>query len=205
MNYLGHAYFSTEYSLLGNMAGDSLKGISLQSLDPQILKGIELHRLIDRLTDRQVEFGRIREIFAAAGIRYPGVLTDIVIDYALASRWEELSACPWGEFKELIYALLSREKERMPGSFRFGAYYLVHEDWFETYRSLEGLELAFFRLSRRTKRGFSIHRAHALVTERREFVQEQGTRIFELLFRDQGINRDRSSMLSRPRITPTAP
>ena len=56
MNFLAHIYLSGNNSkiMVGNFIGDFVKGRNLlEQFEPEIAKGIELHRAIDEYTDHQ--------------------------------------------------------------------------------------------------------------------------------------------------------
>ena len=55
MNFLAHIYLSNEHPkiMVGNFIGDFVKGKHFSDqFEPEIAKGIELHRAIDEFTDR---------------------------------------------------------------------------------------------------------------------------------------------------------
>ncbi|HEY3430492.1 MAG TPA: DUF479 domain-containing protein, partial [Cyclobacteriaceae bacterium] len=54
MNFLAHLYLSGTHQkvMVGNFIGDFVKGRNaLETFEPEIVKGIELHRGIDEFTD----------------------------------------------------------------------------------------------------------------------------------------------------------
>ena len=113
MNYLGHAYFSTEKIFIGNMAGDSLIGVDVSALDEDLRAGISRHRLIDQVTDSHEAFFEIRSMFTQSGLPYAGVFADLAIDWGIASRWSEYSGVEWHEFKESVYRRLETGSRRI--------------------------------------------------------------------------------------------
>ena len=55
MNFLAHIYLSNDHPkiMVGNFIGDFVKGKHFSDLfEPEIVRGIELHRVIDEYTDR---------------------------------------------------------------------------------------------------------------------------------------------------------
>ena len=91
MNYLGHASLSPEdpQILIGNLAGDSVRAVQVETLPLKVRQGLELHESIDAATDRSPGFRELRRMISRAGMPYAGVLADLMIDYALASSWEK--------------------------------------------------------------------------------------------------------------------
>lgn len=153
MNYLAHAFLSPPEPriLAGNLAGDSVRRIKLDAMPPEFREGLVLHERIDSATDAHPAFKDLRRGIAGAGLPYAGVLADLFIDYALASQWEKFSGQPFSLFKNRVYSVLEEERHLIEG-FGFTAMVLVREDWFESYRTLPGMRIAFFRLNRKTRR-----------------------------------------------------
>lgn len=200
MNYLGHAYFSTAATFIGNMAGDSLKGIDLSVLSTDLAAGISRHIRIDAVTDSHPAFVSIRSLFSAADLPYAGVLADLAIDWVLASDWHCYSAVGWEDFKKEVYSRLERDSGRMPGYFTVSAGWLVRENWFDSYRSIEGMATAFFRLSRKTRRDIDIKAACAVLRGHQDELCTQARAVITALFSEPLIAADFPELLSRPCI-----
>ena len=154
MNYLGHAYLSPrdEQILIGNLAGDSVRRVDTAALPLDIQVGLDLHERIDVATDAHPAFKEICRCIDRAGISYQGVIADLLIDFVLASRWPEYSDEGFPEFKQRVYRSLDRGAGLVSPRFLFTAAVMTVEDRFESYRSIEGMQTAFLRLSRRARR-----------------------------------------------------
>jgi len=180
MNYLGHAFLSPPDPsvLAGNLAGDSVRRINLDAVSPGVQAGLALHDTIDAATDGHPLFKEMRRGIDNAGLPYPGVLADLFIDYALASRWERFSGRPFSLFKDRVYSVLEEAQHLMEG-FGFTAMVLVREDWFESYRSLAGMGTAFFRLNRKTRRSLPVDSIVNYLALNNLHVQESGEEILK--------------------------
>ena len=176
MNYLGHASLSPEdpQILIGNLAGDSVRAVQVEALPLKVRQGLELHESIDAATDRSPGFRELRGMISRADMPYAGVLADLMIDFALASSWEERRSVSFELFKERVYRQLERGSGLVSVRFYFTASVLVLEDWFESYRTLAGMRKAFFRLSRKTRRPLPQDEIASFLADRRERVVELG-------------------------------
>jgi acyl carrier protein phosphodiesterase len=176
MNYLGHASLSPEdpQILIGNLAGDSVRAVQVETLPLKVRQGLELHESIDAATDRSPGFRELRRMISRAGMPYAGVLADLMIDYALASSWEKHRVESFALFKERVYRQLERGAGLVSPRFYFTASVLVIEDWFESYRTLAGMRKAFFRLNRKTRRTLPQNEIASFLADRSELVVELG-------------------------------
>ncbi|NIW39016.1 MAG: DUF479 domain-containing protein, partial [candidate division Zixibacteria bacterium] len=79
-----------------------MKGVTVDSLPEAVRRGLAVHLLIDRMTDSHPLFKSAAACFSEQRLPYAGVLADISLDYALASRWEQFSSLEWDYFKERV-------------------------------------------------------------------------------------------------------
>src|SRR5690554_279161 len=93
MNFLAHLYLSgnDEKLLTGNFIGDYVKGKNFLKYPGRIREGIILHRRIDTFTDNHDQFREVKKLFRSEFGLYSGVITDLVFDHMLASRWASYS------------------------------------------------------------------------------------------------------------------
>ena len=201
MNYLGHAFCSTYDTLLGNMAGDSMRGVDIAGLPRSIRDGLDLHFLIDRLTDTHPSFIPVTRLFSSRNLPYAGVLADIAADYVFASKWEEYSSVDWYSFKEEVYSRLLEGKDSVPGSFRYSAYWLVREDWFESYRTFRGMETAFYRLSRKTRREVDPAAARGVIEENEEAISSFAKGVLSSILSNGEMKSRLPRLISKPCIS----
>ena len=183
MNYLGHAWLSPgdPQILIGNLAGDSVRGVPTEALPLGIQQGLRLHEAIDAATDGTKEFAELRGMLEDAELPYAGVLADLLIDFALASRWETLASEPFDRFKQRIYRALAAGAGLVSTRFYFTAAVLTAEDWFESYRSEEGMGAAFFRLNRKTRRPLPLEEIALLLQRERARIIDLSLNILTLV------------------------
>ena len=91
MNWLAHLRLAPDEPLvrLGNLAGDFVRGVDLQTLDPRVRRGIDQHRAIDRFVDGHEVHRRSRARFGEAWRRFAGVALDVFYDHFLARDWAQ--------------------------------------------------------------------------------------------------------------------
>lgn len=149
MNHLAHALLAADAPLLlaGNLAGDFVKG-RLDRLPPSPLAaGIRMHRGIDAWTDRHPIWKRSRARVAPR--RVSGVIVDIAYDHFLARHFDRYSAVSLEAFAARTYRVLLDHEALLPPRLRQILPRIVAEDWFVSYRWLEGVDRTFSRLARR--------------------------------------------------------
>ncbi|BDX07387.1 ACP phosphodiesterase [Planctobacterium marinum] len=85
MNYLAHIHLAsiTETSLVGNFAGDFVRGSVLSDLPEPIQQGIKIHRKVDSFTDRHDKVRLAKQGFPAKLRRTAGICLDIWFDHLL--------------------------------------------------------------------------------------------------------------------------
>ena len=103
MNFLAHLYLSgdNEQIIVGNFIGDFVKGRNaLQTFDPTIALGIELHRAIDQFTDTHPVVRSSKDRLRPKYRHYAGVIVDIFYDHFLARKWNDYHKTPLPEFAQ---------------------------------------------------------------------------------------------------------
>lgn len=167
MNYLAHLYLSGDEPLVmvGNFMADAVKGRDLSAHHPDVQRGIRLHRRIDSFTDQHpiTAIGRSR-VRAHCG-KYAGVALDLFYDHLLASEWQLHRTGSLQHFAQRCYALLHRERARMPERTRHMLPYMVQGDWLTSYASIGGIGAALHGLSRRAVHAEALSGAEAVLHE----------------------------------------
>ena len=155
MNYLAHLYFaddSTE-SQLGNLMADFVKGpLDRRRYTPDILKGIENHRTIDRFTDTHAVVRESKRLVNRHRRRFAGIIVDVCYDYFLAKHWSRYSDIELPAFIERVYASLRRYRGALPGRMGMVLHYMIEQDWLSSYRTTAGIGRALDGISTRIKR-----------------------------------------------------
>ncbi len=153
MNLLAHAYLSgdNEYLMIGNFIADHIKGNHISHLPPDVIKGVQLHRMIDQYTDQHPMFNRSCNRLYHRYHKYSGVVVDILYDHFLARRWANYHDRPLQEFTEQCYGLLLKHYNILPLRTRNLLPHIMMDNWLVAYYRFDGLEKSFKGMSRRVK------------------------------------------------------
>ncbi|HSP12337.1 MAG TPA: acyl carrier protein phosphodiesterase [Salegentibacter sp.] len=159
MNYLAHIYLSGDDEALkiGNFIADSVKGKDFLNYPGRIQQGIILHRAIDTYTDVHPVFGKSRKRLFPKYRHYSGVIVDMFYDHFLAANWNKYSKEPLEEYTNNFYALLEKNWEFLPQQVQDFFPYMLRDDWFLRYGTLEGVEKILAQMSRRTTFTSKLH------------------------------------------------
>ncbi len=171
MNYLAHLFLAGDSpeSLLGNLAGDFVKGRLGDEFPPATRRGIVQHRKIDEFTDTHPAVAAFRRVIAAEHGHYSRVIADVFFDHFLACDWKVYSVEPFDAFLRRIFTSLDPLADEMPGRLRFVYPLMRDQRWLESYAEVEGIHTALRNLSRRFSRAPRLETAAALlVNERNE-------------------------------------
>lgn len=174
MNYLAHLFLSPDDpdERLGSLVADFTRG-RLQTLarsyPPGVMRGIALHRQVDRFTDDhpRVRLGRRRIV--APYRRYSGIILDILYDHFLSSFWSEFSGRDRHAFIREIYRLLGERRDELPEPLRTLVPRMQREDWLGSYGDLEVVGLVYQRMARRLRQPNPL--GGALVEVRRHYPE----------------------------------
>lgn len=157
MNYLAHLYLAenTPESRLGNLYGDFVKGKLIHLDYPHvIIKGIWEHRQIDTFTDHHPLTSACRMLIGAKNKRYSGIAADVIYDHFLAKNWTKYSAQPLAEFVQEMYDLLQSRFDTLPPKLQYVVPFLLKENWFMRYATVDGIQDVLERMGRRMAREF---------------------------------------------------
>ncbi|HEY8849554.1 MAG TPA: DUF479 domain-containing protein, partial [Thermoanaerobaculia bacterium] len=93
MNYLAHLFLAghSAESLIGNLAGDFVKGRLGDQFPPGIRDGIMLHRRVDAFTDTHPAVAAFRRVLIPDHGHYSRVISDVFFDHFLATSWSRYS------------------------------------------------------------------------------------------------------------------
>ena len=157
MNYLAHLMLAddSDASRIGNLLGDFAKG-TIEDLEnfypPEIIRGIRMHRAVDRFTDSHQVFRDARSLLAPERRRFAGIILDIIFDHYLCRHWQDYCEKPLEEFIENVYRALDEHPEWHAGRLAAAFPMMRNENWLMTYSSIEGIGLTLERVSRRSPR-----------------------------------------------------
>ena len=151
MNYLAHLLLSGPDPdlALGNFLADMLTPDQSASMPPRVLEGIMLHRAIDTFTDAhpigRTSTARIR----ATQRKYAPVSIDVYYDFLLVRHWTNFASIPMEEMAAFTYAQLGARMNIVPEPLQPRVRSMIHHQWLETYRTQEGINQVFSRMSKR--------------------------------------------------------
>jgi len=155
MNFLAHMLCShdTPASKLGNFIADFVKGDVAGRFPPEVVEGIMHHRRADWFTDSHEIFRASRSLISTPRRRYAGVIIDVLYDHFLATDWERYCSTGLDEFVGHVYENLGHyHLMGVPHPVPAVIEKMVGEDWLRSYRTVEGIERTFMRISRRVRR-----------------------------------------------------
>ncbi len=153
MNYLGHAYlsFNDPELLVGNMAGDYVKGlVALEKFPARVKDGYLLHRKIDHYADMHPANQRAKLIFRGDFGLYSGAIIDTIYDHFLANDAKIFpTETALHQFTQEVYIMLDSKVYLLPE--KFAQYYpkMKEQNWLFHYRSVKGAERSLQGLARR--------------------------------------------------------
>ena len=154
MNYLAHLFLAehTPESLLGNLLGDFLQGISKDRYSIAIQQGILLHRKVDAYTDSHPIVRETKQLVSVARRRFSGILVDIFYDHFLAKYWGKYSSVSLNSFSQKVYVTLTQHQLILPDRLRQALLQMIQQDWLNKYQYMSGIELTLNRMAHRVKK-----------------------------------------------------
>jgi acyl carrier protein phosphodiesterase len=173
MNHLAHLYLAghSAESLIGNLAGDFVRGSLGDRFPPAVADGIRNHRRIDAYTDSHPSVAAFRRILIPEHGHYARVISDVFFDHFLATRWDDYSAEPLDAFLRRVFATMDTRTELLPE--RLAAIYPHMRDgrWFRSYATLDGIHAALSHLSKRLSRQPHLETATRHLVDSREELE----------------------------------
>ncbi|NNE91791.1 MAG: DUF479 domain-containing protein [Verrucomicrobiales bacterium] len=154
MNFLAHLHLAdpTPESRLGNLLGDFVRGLPDDDrFPPEIWEGIKLHRHVDAFTDSDPAWKRSRARLKRTKRRFAGIIIDVFYDHFLIRNWSRFE--PEREMPDFVadcHAHLDEALHHAPLEAAEVIRRMQREDWLISYSTLEGLDFALQRISRRS-------------------------------------------------------
>ncbi|HEY2090456.1 MAG TPA: ACP phosphodiesterase [Thermoanaerobaculia bacterium] len=154
MNFLAHLFLAgdTPESLIGNLAGDFVKGPLHERFTPGIRAGIMAHRKIDAFTDSHPHVAAFRRVLIPEHGHYSRVIADVFLDHFLACRFDEFGNEPLETFIDRTHATLDAHLDELPERLREVYPWMRDQRWLLGYRDVAGIELTLARMSHRIAR-----------------------------------------------------
>ena len=182
MNYLAHLFLAgdTAESLIGNLAGDFVKGPLADHFPSAIAEGIRNHRRVDAFTDSHPAVAAFRRVLVPEHGHYARVIADVFFDHFLVRNWNRYSEESLEAFLARVFATIDPHIDLLPG--RLAAVYprMRDEGWLRSYGQLDAIHTALYHLS------FRLSRRPRLETATRHLVdsREQLEPLFATFFPD---------------------
>lgn len=179
MNFLAHLYLSGDNQkiMLGNFMGDFVKGRgALGQFDPDIVKGIELHRTIDEFTDSHAVVTQSKNRLRPKYRHYSGVIVDIFYDHFLAKEWSNYHSDLLPDFADKAYEVIQSHDAILPEEIKFMMPYMIKGNWLVNYGRVEGIERALSGMARRARFESKMEQSvHELIEHYDLFLNEFST------------------------------
>ena len=154
MNFLAHLYLSGDNAkfMVGNFIGDFVKGRNLhEHFEPEIVKGIGLHRAIDEFTDHHAVVLKSKIRLRTKYRHYAPVIVDIFYDHFLSKYWHNYDNRPLPDYAAHAYKTIGSFASILPEEVKNLLPHMVKGNWLVNYGTLDGIQRALTGTSRRTK------------------------------------------------------
>ncbi len=191
MNYLAHSVISLEIdkkmnenTLYGNFTGDFYKGkVDKIDLQENLKSGIILHRLIDKISDREENF--LNEILREKFGIFKGIVSDMYIDYFLCKNFENIffenpDFVNMEKVERKIIKNIEEYDEFFPSDFKSFFDWLKREKVLARYKNLDFLDRVFWGISKRVRKGEILR--NAVCELRKNYGEFEEKSLKEFLF-----------------------
>lgn len=180
MNYLAHFFLSHGHESLafGNFLTDMMRISEIKAWPNFLTKGVELHHLIDEVTDNHPENKRLRGLLRPYFHKYAGVALDMYYDYVLYQQWEKWALQSFESFREDQYKLIRDHHNYVPNRLSPRIRHMVEGDFLRSYTTLEGQAFAFHKMNERSNFDTGFEQAVEVLPE----MLEELNAGFELFF-----------------------
>ena len=159
MNFLAHSLISLEIdekenkkTLYANFAGDFYKGlVETIELPDELKEGIVLHRIIDKISDRNENF--LNELLTEKFGIFKGIVSDMYIDHFLSKNFDSLFNDNLNNIENKILYNTKINEKFFPDNFKRTFQWLKSEKVMSSYQNINFLERAFYGISQRVRKG----------------------------------------------------
>jgi acyl carrier protein phosphodiesterase len=193
MNFLAHLHLSgsDDQVMIGNFIGDHIKGDNFsippsgnhlhqkeQLYNKGVIKGIKLHRLIDAFTDSHPLVHESKKRLRPHFHKYSPVIVDVFYDHFLAKNWNKYHPEPLQKYVDYVYSLLKQNENILPEKTKKLVPYMIQHNWLKGYSTLEGINRALTRMSRRAKFDSKMDQAATFLEKDYELYQKEFEQFF---------------------------
>jgi len=178
---LAHLFLATPPtpdSLIGNLAGDFVKGPLRDRFPSAIAAGIAQHRRIDAFTDAHPSVAAFRRVLIPEHGHYSRVIADVFFDHFLAARFDELGGEPLEQFLARTFASIDPRVDELPGLLRVVYPRMRDEGWLVSYREVRGIRQALTGISMRISRRPRLELATRHLTDSRAELEARFDEFF---------------------------
>ncbi|MDR2121703.1 MAG: ACP phosphodiesterase [Flavobacteriaceae bacterium] len=153
MNIVAHQLLSYKIPdiQLGNVLGEIVRGKDYQNYPQPIATGILLHRNIDFFTDSHPIVKETTRIFHKSYGKFSPIITDVIYDFFLIKNWHLFCDEDFEDFKKSCYKLVQSTEILFPKKLDVILKSLIEDDWFEKYKTYEGIEWTLHNLGKKSK------------------------------------------------------
>lgn len=159
MNFLAHSLISLEIdekenkkTLYANFAGDFYKGlVETIELPDELKEGIVLHRIIDKISDRNENF--LNELLTKKFGIFKGIVSDMYIDHFLSKNFDSLFNDNLNNIENKILYNIKINEKFFPDNFKRTFQWFKSEKVMSSYQNIDFLERAFYGISQRVRKG----------------------------------------------------
>ena len=159
MNFLAHSLISLEIdekenkkTLYANFAGDFYKGlVETIELPDELKEGIVLHRIIDKISDRNENF--LNELLTEKFGIFKGIVSDMYIDHFLSKNFDSLFNDNLNNIENKILYNIKISEKFFPDNFKRTFQWLKSGKVMSSYQNINFLERAFYGISQRVRKG----------------------------------------------------
>ena len=159
MNFLAHSLISLEIdekenkkTLYANFAGDFYKGlVETIELPDELKEGIVLHRIIDKISDRNENF--LNELLTEKFGIFKGIVSDMYIDHFLSKNFDSLFNDNLNNIENKILYNIKINEKFFPDNFKRTFQWLKSKKVMSSYQNINFLERAFYGISQRVRKG----------------------------------------------------
>ena len=172
MNFLAHIYLSGSNPkiMVGNFIGDFVKGRNLmEQFEPDIAKGVELHRAIDDFTDHHAVVHQSKVKLRPKYRHFAPVIIDIFYDHFLARYWSDFSTVTLDQFTQDSYDKIRQQWDILPGGVKRMLPHMIKDNWLLHYAEIDGIARVLNGMTRRSRFDSKMDES---VHELREFYNE---------------------------------
>ena len=186
MNYLAHLHIAeySETSLLGNFWGDFVKGNPDGLYNPEVVRGIRLHRFVDSYTDSHPLIKSIKPLFSDELRRFSPISLDMFWDHCLAKHWPRFHGDNLSDFSLQAQLTIAKESAELtaplPERFEKVSQLVWQGKWFEHYADIKNIDFALQRIASRRPRMAPLADTHITLVEH----YDQLTEVFFELYPD---------------------